>query len=187
MDLTAESVHSKLERAEFHAQTLYDEIRPWLRSNPFELRQVVNADSTRYSVVAHLVGDEPPVSRWTLHGWRSVHNLRCALDHLIYAIAVHESGIDPPPDERNLMFPIADVPQSFLDSAYRIKSLSSPVRAAIESVQPYNRSHATLPPLLGVLRDLENTDKHRLSNRNASFALRFSGAYLLSPNSWIAA
>jgi hypothetical protein len=37
-------------------------------------------------------------------------NLRCALDHLVYAIAIHESGQSPPPCEGSLAFPICDSP-----------------------------------------------------------------------------
>lgn len=32
----------------------------------------------------------------------------------------------------------------------------------LELVQPYRRYHAHLPPLLSVLRDLDDADKHRL-------------------------
>jgi hypothetical protein len=59
------------------------------------------------------------------------------------------------------MFVIADTPAEFAKSK-RLQSLSLSVQAAIESVQPFNRPHATLPPLLAVLANLENVDKHRL-------------------------
>ena len=36
------------------------------------------------------------------------------------------------------------------------------MRAAIERYQPYNRPHPDLPPLLSVLRELSNRDKHKL-------------------------
>lgn len=161
MALNLNSVNAKLKRAELHAQSLTDEIMPWLQLNTYKLRTSVNADSTRYSIVVHLIGDEPPIERWSLLVGDCLHNLRCALDHLVYAIAIHESGIDPPPDEKSLMFVITDTAAEFTKSK-RIQSLSAPVQAAIESVQPFNRQHATLPPLLAVLANLENIDKHRL-------------------------
>ena len=40
--------------------------------------------------------------------------------------------------------------------------ISEPVRAIFESLQPYNRPDPTLPPLLRILRELNNVDKHRL-------------------------
>jgi len=157
-----DSVHGKIERAEFHAKTLFDEINLWLQSNPFEIRKVVNGDSTRYSIIAYLVGTEPPIKRWTLMVGDCVHNLRCALDHLVYAIAVHESEKEPPPDERTLMFPITDTPENFIANDFRIASLSDPVKRAIEGVQPFKRPHTALPPILGLIRDYDNVDKHRL-------------------------
>jgi hypothetical protein len=157
-----DSVEAKLQRADQHIQSLQDEIAPWMAKASYIISPQVNADSTRYSLVAHLVGDKPPLQRWTLIAGDSLHNLRCALDHLVYAIAVHESGTVPPPDENKLMFPITDTSAKFRESSQRIRSLSAPVRQAIEEVQPYNRPHPDLPPLLGVLRDLENIDKHRL-------------------------
>jgi hypothetical protein len=44
----------------------------------------------------------------------------------------------------------------------RLGTISDHVRTEIESVQPHNRPHPDLPPLLSILRDLNNTDKHKL-------------------------
>jgi hypothetical protein len=162
MALNLDSVNAKLKRAELHAQWLTDEIMPWLQLKTYELRPKVNADSTRYAIVVHVVGDEPPIERWSLMVGDCLHNLRCALDHLVYAIAVHDSATEPPPDATSLMFVIADTQGEFTKSAKRLQSLSAPVQTAIESVQPFNRPHLTLPPLLAVLANLENVDKHRL-------------------------
>lgn len=162
VSLNLDSVKAKLQRAEEHAQAVRDEIKPWMETNPYRVSREVNADSTRYSLIAHLVGTEPALQRWSLIVGDCLHNLRSALDHLIYAIAVHESRTEPPPDERSLMFLIADTLDNFNKNASRIKTLSEPVRKAIEAVQPFNRPHPKLPPLLAVLRDLENTDKHKL-------------------------
>jgi hypothetical protein len=162
MSLNLDSVNAKLQRAEQHMQSLQNEITAWMATEPYVTRPVVNADSTRYSIIAYLVGKEPPLQAWTLVVGDSLHNLRCALDHLVYAIAVHESGTDPPPDENKLMFPIAATLVKFNESAQRIRTLSAPVRDAIEAVQPYRRPHPKLPPPLAILRDLENIDKHRL-------------------------
>jgi len=161
MTLNLDSVNAKLKRAEVHAQSLTDEIMPWLQLNTYQLRQTVNADSTRYAIVAHVIGPEPPVEKWSLIVGDCLHNLRCALDHLVYAIAVHESGMEPPPDATSLMFLIADTKGEFIKSK-RLQSLSPAVQAAIENVQPFNRPHPTLPSLLSVLANLENVDKHRL-------------------------
>jgi hypothetical protein len=156
------SVQAKLQRAEEHSLAVRNDIKPWMATNPYKITREVNADATRYSLIAHLVGREPELQKWSLIVGDCLHNLRSALDHLVYTVAAHQSGKEPPPDEKNLMFVIADTSKNFSDSSWRIQSLSQPVRKVIETVQPFNRRHSKLPPLLAVLRDLENTDKHKL-------------------------
>jgi hypothetical protein len=162
MSLNLDSVNAKLARADYHAQVLKDAIKPWMDTNPYRVSRDVNADSTRYSLVAHLTGKEPELQEWSLIAGDCLHNLRSVLDHLVYAVAVHESGANPPPDERNLMFPIADTLENFNKNTWRIQNLSEPVRRVIEAVQPFNRVHPKVRPPLAILRDLENTDKHKL-------------------------
>ena len=164
LDLTG--VNAKVSRAKDHIQTVKDEVISWQDSSPYAIAQETNTDFTRWVLVIRLLKPADLLRRnllrWTLIIGDAVNNLRSALDHLIYAIAVHESGSNPPPDEKRLAFPICDTAGEFKDTAKRIKSLSSDVRTAVESVQPYNRPHPTLPALLAILRDFNNTDKHKL-------------------------
>jgi hypothetical protein len=129
----------------------------WRDSKPYRAAYAHNADFTHYRVV--LAIDRPPDPlRWGLMFSDAIHNLRSTLDHLIRAIAVHESAADPPPNDMVLAFPIRDTPGPL----EKIKTLSADVQAAVDSVQPHARKHAILPPLLGLLRDLDNANKHRL-------------------------
>jgi hypothetical protein len=91
------------------------------------------------------------------------HNLRSGLDHLIYAVAIHEIDSTALPGLlKTFAFPICDTAHDFKSKFWRIAPLSDPVRTLIESLQPYNRPHPTFPPLLAVLRDFDDIDKHRL-------------------------
>jgi hypothetical protein len=87
-----------------------------------------------------------------------IYNLRSALDHLVFALAWHDSGKKPTGShERKLQFPIEDREKSF--DARRntlLKGVSDSNVALIERYQPYKRCD-----WMGVLRDLSNTDKHR--------------------------
>jgi hypothetical protein len=103
-----------------------------------------------------------------------IHNLRAALDHFVYAAAITQTKTNPPADERILQFPIADTPVCFARQAGGIKSLSEEVRTSVERVQPYNKGHQALPPLLGLLRDFDNSDKHRLLKITSSW--QYKGA-----------
>jgi hypothetical protein len=132
--------------------------------HPYSLTKQTNDDSTRYSIF--LRENEPaPLLRWTLMVGDCFNNMRSALDHLVYAVAITDTQKHPPLFEKKLQFPITDCRAEFDDAVIKRKQLgeiSEPVRAVFESLQPYNRPHKTLPPLLGILRDLNNTDKHRL-------------------------
>jgi hypothetical protein len=63
-------------------------------------------------------------------------------------------------------FHIVKHPKAFADPNVqrRIASLSSRTQARIKGAQPYNRPHSQLPPLLRLLADFDNIDKHRLLN-----------------------
>ena len=163
MTLNLTSCRLRLGRASEHLGTLKDEISAWSDTDPYSLVRKRNPDATCYSIFLR-VWNEPPLQRWSLITGDCVNNLRAALDHLVYAVAVHETKRDPPPDERRLAFPITDKSNLFVNEARRIKSLSAPVRAEIERLQPYNRLHSDFPPLLSLIRDLNDLDKHRAIN-----------------------
>jgi hypothetical protein len=162
MTIQIESIKAKLQHAEGYLNSIENEVKSWMNDHPYSITRQTNSDSTRYSLILR-INKQPPLQRWSLVTGDIVHNLRCALDHLVYAIAIHESGQDPPPSGNKLMFPICDTGAIFRDeSNRRLVTLSDRVRTAIETVQPYNRPHTELPPLLAILRDFNNTDKHRL-------------------------
>jgi hypothetical protein len=90
--------------------------------------------------------------------------LRTALDHLIYAVAKYETRDQLAPDIEKMSFIIVDSPALFMDrnNRRRLSGLSQAVIDAVESVQPYKRGHSFFPPLLRILREFSNGDKHRL-------------------------
>lgn len=164
MSLDLTSIRLKLAHSATHAQAVKSEVKAWMERNPYSVLQKVNADCTRYSVIFR-VNEAPPMYRWSLMIADSIFNLRCSLDHLVYAIACHEAAPKPPSYEGKLQFPICDDSASFDKAVIERKQLgtiSDPIRAAIKFYQPYNRLHADLPPLLSILRDFSNRDKHKL-------------------------
>ena len=154
------SSYAKLSRAHELADTLQSEIAVWSDSNPYHMIRERDSNATRYSIIVR-IDKEPSFERWALLAGDCVHSLRAALDHAVYAIAMYDSQTDPPPGERDLAFPITREGQTLKLDDRRIVSLTLPVREEIERLQPYNRPHPELPPLLAVLRDFDDTDKHR--------------------------
>ena len=89
-----------------------------------------------------------------------IHNLRQALDHLAYRLAVVVGG-EPPLNEATTGFPIYDKPLT--DDHLRTKigdpqKIPAVMRTALDRAQPYNGGNAEL---LAVLHELDNLDKHR--------------------------
>jgi hypothetical protein len=83
----------------------------------------------------------------------------------VYAIACHEAAPNAPRYEGKTQFPITRDKGEFDDAITRrmqLGAISDPVRAEIERYQPYNRPHPQLSPLLSILNELSNWDKHRL-------------------------
>jgi hypothetical protein len=152
----------KLGRAEEHFNTFKAEIIAWNKGQPYIVSKKSDAEGRRHSLVVEI--KNAPLDRWALIAGDCIHNLRSVLDNLVYAVAVRESRVSPPPKARTLQFPIAESSQIFAKQNWRIASLSSKVQARIEGAQPYNRPHPELPPLLGILSEFDDFDKHRLLN-----------------------
>jgi hypothetical protein len=164
MPLDLSSVRAKLAHSAKHAQSVRDEVAAWTQRNPYSIVQKVNSNSTRYAITIR-VNEPAPLYQWSLMIADSIHSLRCCLDYLVYAIACHEALPKPPSYEGRLQFPITQSKTEFEAALVRRKQLgaiSGPVRAAIEFYQPYNRPHPDLPPLLSILQEFSNWDKHKL-------------------------
>jgi hypothetical protein len=132
------SWQSKLARAEYHIDTLARVTDEWGETNPLTFEHEVNSNATEHTFRIRVTS---PADSW---GWAAIlgdalHNLRGALDHIVFALAMAQTGKDPPGDERTLAFPICRDPTYFNRQRYRIKSLDDPTQAAIERLQPYNR------------------------------------------------
>ncbi|MBI3104718.1 MAG: hypothetical protein HYY95_03910 [Candidatus Rokubacteria bacterium] len=104
----------------------------------------------------------------------AIHNLRSALDHMVFQLAAANLG-SPPGEKARTQFPICDDDKKFKEDAKSmLKDVREDDRLRIESFQPYHRWN--VPPntqysdQLGghfhpihKLRELSNLDKHRES------------------------
>ena len=99
------------------------------------------------------------------------HNLRCALDHLAFQLALyHQGGSLTPQQERAVQFPITDNAKEFRKQSKRyLKNISPEHEKIIEGLQPYHglagRPDSWSGPYihqLDLLNKLSNTDKHRM-------------------------
>lgn len=149
-------------RAYKHLQVAARLIRRFVR-NECRIRSEFNPKTKHFDVIAYL--PTPPTNIALVIG-DCVHNLRSALDHVVFAmITTNPSRPDGTPSDRT-MFPISDTREGHRKQIERgrIKGLADPVAALVDELQPYHTREKgldyTLNPLW-VLNKLENIDKHR--------------------------
>lgn len=181
IDLT--SVYAKIQRAEEHIRSVDAELTEWLESGSHTYTLERNEERTQTYFRAKMYGPKPDYLRWTLIVGDAINNLRSALDHLVYAYAKHQRRDTPGSKVEGSAFVIADTHEKWNHPSNRKKlsCLSIPIMEAIKAVQPFSRKHPDLPPLLSILRDFSNADKHRLL-RVAAAAISHADVSFTSPN-----
>lgn len=104
------------------------------------------------------------LSDFPLQFGEMLYQFRAALDSCVYDCAILQSGKNPPPNERDLQFPICTTLKSFNNCHRQIAPLSNQVKTFIESVQPYQTSppkEAEMGRILGFINDWARIDRHR--------------------------
>lgn len=168
--MTLSGHRAKLLRAHELYQELDAYIRTYLSDKEHRPSLAVRLDSTTHECVLfvyHVPSLDEFFERVSLLVGDIVHNLRCALDHLIHHLARHNTG-DNLKHPKSTQFPIADTPMHYQEQAKRyLQEIAHEHQSIIESFQPYHPMDANVfvgdyfHPL-AMLRDLSNFDKHRL-------------------------
>lgn len=84
-----------------------------------------------------------------------IHNLRSALDHLAYQLAIAGSNATP---SRRVEFPIAKDAKTYeTEKAGKVKGISPAAIEAIDKLKPYKGGN----DILWRIHELDNIDKHR--------------------------
>lgn len=172
-------IWAKLARAEQHREALQYEIgffpggggppvHP--EANRVPMRLEFEPETGDHVFRATARPSEDAILRWGLLIGDTAHNLRCALDHLVWQLSLHALDGREPADAEKVKFPITDVapegvaPEDF-KAAGALKDVLPEHRALIYAHQPYGASH---DPYVGFthyllrLRELTNHDKHRV-------------------------
>jgi hypothetical protein len=151
----------KLDRAEAHIETVREQIAAFREREPapfgFRAETAPGPDNSFEYVLYAVVRELPPRELAPIIG-DAIHNMRSALDHLVYALA--------PPEVREksrTQFPIfTDESQFKVRGAPMIAGIVGDERTLIEHVQPYAASNLPCNDPLAILSKLSNLDKHRL-------------------------
>lgn len=164
------SHRERLAWAQRHLQRLDREFRRFLSAerSPYVLHTHVDRESGDY--ITRIRVQTPLPRDFSLIVGDIVHNVRSALDGLVFQLAIKESGVERAAKTRNLGFPIADTFQGFHGTRKnpnaaqkrRIALLSDVAQRRIELLQPYQtRWYWGDPHPLAFIRELSNEDKHR--------------------------
>jgi len=142
------SYELKIGRAREHVATVERAVDAWLETNDYTVVSAVDEDDPDRIVWSANVTTDPPASLSLLIG-DAVHNLRSALDHVVYFLAETNLGTLAPAVEAELMFPIigsvdrngtpSDGQARFRGVAPKwLRGLSDNQVGLIESWQPYH-------------------------------------------------
>ena len=165
---------AKLDRAKTHFHALNKSIGAFKRSKTHDFVVAKFDPNTRERVVHLKILREPKNPEWGLLLGDMVHNLRSALDHLVWQLVLL-NGEAP---RRQNQFPIIGTKNEYWEvPANRSESVRDRVlsrvaeehRAFIDVVQPFNAGNDPTGTALSVLSWISNTDKHRVVH--ASFVL----------------
>ncbi len=86
---------TKIRRADVHLSTLHERIQSFLDSDPNEVEIQSYSETGEVAIYAE-PRREPPVLEWSAIIGDVVHNLRSALDHLVWSLTVHHQPSPPP-------------------------------------------------------------------------------------------
>jgi hypothetical protein len=131
--------------------------------NPRVTRTSRRFDSDTNEIVWTAEAIVPEIApSWPLMIGECVYNLRCALDHLWWELAIDHLGREPTDKEAPaIQFPIYPrTPPERFESQRFLKHVGDKVVQKAKMVQGFDRSEG-VESLLGVLADLSNHDKHR--------------------------
>jgi hypothetical protein len=146
----------KLHWAKRHLDFLYTDQRSFYGREDESSRSDANADGS--AELRHKPFVPPSVGPWSMIVGDAVHNMRCSLDHIVYALAVkHLAAIGKSGRPKSgTGFPIfQNVDRREFNK--KTAEIEPEARDVIESLQPYDRTNP-----LWMLSVLDNADKHEV-------------------------
>ena len=152
----------RLKRASEHLQSIEAEVGRWREEHPYRTYVEFDAESRQKRIVAE-VFRQPRAELGLLIG-DCIHNLRSALDNLVYDLArANRSGPLSRSIARDSQFPIFTSEAKFLSKGMsQIRGVAPVVKTIIKGLQPYHRGDRKSAHRLWMLNSLANSDKHRL-------------------------
>lgn len=151
-----ESARLKIDRAEKHVRTLNQCVQRFLDRDPYPVTRHLEREGAEHVYRVHIRA-ETPGHFGTIVG-DCLHNLRSALDSIVYDLSAPSVPTLTEQEERSIGFPIAFKPENYNGGSARFAPPAA--QTEIERSQPYCRPPAS-EDHLWLLHDFNRVDKHR--------------------------
>lgn len=158
----------KLARAYAHMMELQQRIEEWEALRPVGTKAAQVAE--REVSISLVVAVPPPLEALATIFGDAVHNLRSALDAVVWGMATFEGARPATKDaEKKVQFPLFDSREKFDRWSKAVGSIPGALLARLEEQQPYKRARSLAVngqvDTLLALHALDIEDKHRSSIR----------------------
>jgi hypothetical protein len=153
---------AKIERARRHVAEFGDGVRAFTERAPFKLRNQFNEATNELVITAEEDPEFGPVPiDLTLLAGEVAHQLRSALDHLVWQLVIVNTGNLPPGTKSQ--FPIFKTEAGYNNrAAAMIAGVSANAETRIRAAQPFHAGADAEQVLTWLVHELNNTDKHRV-------------------------
>jgi hypothetical protein len=149
----------KLCRAVQHFNDFSTRVNQWNASRVYRAPLRIS-DDREFVEFLQPVGTRPPVDEWGLHFGDAIHNIRAALDCVVWEFAHLDGGQPEKPNQ--VMFPVIGKRSEWRAAATRLKTVPGDLLGRIEAVQPFNSPDSSPEAnWLSIISRLDNDDKHR--------------------------
>jgi len=150
------SAKAKLGRAKLHMDTANRVLKDFVGSQFYTTR--IEKDSKGWLIVK-VIDLKPLPPEFALAVGDAAHNLRSALDHIIFSFSTKPLTSK---EERRIQFPLISKGKEYRQHRERcLSKVPATVRALVDSFQPYHRKKWPANRILEQLQAINNWDKHR--------------------------
>lgn len=154
---------ARVGRAAEHFDEINAVIDAFVNSDPYLLRLKRDPDGWFVSQIREITKGRPDQLGLVFGDF--LHNLRSALDNLIWQLVIF-NGHAPSGGTGGNAFPICSSWPRFVDSMFRLRGVSLEHVAFIEALQPYSGRNESVHKALRIVHSLSNVDKHQIVHQS---------------------
>ena len=162
MRVSLDGCWAKLDRAKGHVEELRAEIEREAAKNSGLISLQHEYDPNDMAVIYRINRVVHIQERWPLIFGDAIHNLRCALDHLMWQLAIIHLRRQPTAKEaKQIQFPLVSRAKDFTRAHSLLRHIRNADIDRLKPFQPYKRRKKGEMHPLPKLVYLSNVDKHR--------------------------